>query len=194
MSVQQLSDAVERLGMIIQRPVLSNLENGRRDTVSIAEWLVLAAALQVPPLLLLFPVGRVDVVEPLPGVEVSPWAAVNWAEHGRLTGLVESDAKDALAIHEYRRHEEFERMWEQSRHEVRRLRELLAKPTEWLEQQDYHPAELWSELAERERLEERALAMLRELRRSLAGAGIELPVLSPSLARTLGEQHEGVAP
>ena len=79
MSVQQLSDAAERLGVTIQRPVLSNLENGRRNTISVAELLVLAQALNVPPLQLVFPAGYTEQVEALPGVEVEPLTAVHWA-------------------------------------------------------------------------------------------------------------------
>ena len=84
MSVRQLSEAAERLGLPVPQPVLSNLELSRRETISVAEWLLLSAALQVPPLLLLFPVGRVDLVEPAPGVEVSPLAALHWLETGGL--------------------------------------------------------------------------------------------------------------
>lgn len=78
MSVQQLSDAVSALGVPLQRPVLSNLENGRRHTVSVDEVLALAAALNVPPVLLVAPLGRTERTEVLPGVVTSPWDAARW--------------------------------------------------------------------------------------------------------------------
>lgn len=79
MSVQQLADAVTNLGLPIQRPVLSNLENGRRYTISVAELLALAAALRVPPLLLVTPIGETDQLEVLPDRHVTPLDAYRWA-------------------------------------------------------------------------------------------------------------------
>jgi hypothetical protein len=84
MSAQQLADECSRLGYPVPRSVLTNLENGRRETVSIAEWLVLSAALKVPPVLLLFPLWRGDAIEPLPGVKASPWHAVQWVIADRV--------------------------------------------------------------------------------------------------------------
>ena len=78
MSVQALSEAVEALGVTIQRPVLSNLENGRRHTISVAEWLVIAAALGIPPAQLLAPAGFEDELEVLPGVTVPTYDALLW--------------------------------------------------------------------------------------------------------------------
>src|SRR5579859_4465696 len=67
LSAQELADRCEQLGLAIPRPVLSNLENGRRESVSIAELLVLAAALGVSPILLIAPLGRKPDIEILPG-------------------------------------------------------------------------------------------------------------------------------
>ena len=67
MSVQNLADLTAELGMEIPRSVLANLEGGRRDTISVAEVLVLAAALNVSPLELIFPVGFDEQMEILPG-------------------------------------------------------------------------------------------------------------------------------
>jgi transcriptional regulator with XRE-family HTH domain len=84
--------------MPIQRSVLANLESGRRTTVNLAELLVLAAALGVPPVTLLFPAGYVRDVEVLPGVRKDPVVATDWfvgesflddasAKTGARTGL-----------------------------------------------------------------------------------------------------------
>ena len=43
-----------------------------------AELLAIAAALQIPPVLLLFGVGRVETAEILPGRHVSPFGAARW--------------------------------------------------------------------------------------------------------------------
>lgn len=78
MSAQQLADATAGLGHPIPRSVIANLESGRRDTVSVAELLVLARALRVPPLLLIFPLGKELWTEVLPGVRVGTWAGALW--------------------------------------------------------------------------------------------------------------------
>lgn len=67
MSAQQLSDRCAAIGMPIQRSVLANLESGRRTTVTIAEIIILAAALEVPALALVFPAGYEKTFEGLPG-------------------------------------------------------------------------------------------------------------------------------
>lgn len=78
LSAQQLSDRCTELGMEIPRAVISNMENGRRTSVSLAELLVLAAALDVPPASLAFPVGYDEETEALPGTPTPPYEAVRW--------------------------------------------------------------------------------------------------------------------
>lgn len=78
LSVQKLSDRCEELGMGIPRPVLTNLETGRRESVTLAELLVLAAALDVPPVLLVAPLGYQETTEILPGREMPTFDAVLW--------------------------------------------------------------------------------------------------------------------
>ncbi|MFD9813693.1 helix-turn-helix domain-containing protein [Streptomyces sp. NPDC059080] len=78
MSAQALSDRCTDLGMAVPRAVISNLENGRRTSVSVAEILVLAAALDIPPAALVFPVGYTEETEALPGANVPPFEAVRW--------------------------------------------------------------------------------------------------------------------
>jgi transcriptional regulator with XRE-family HTH domain len=78
-SAQQLADRCAELGMpSLSRTVITKLENGRREVVSTAELQVLAMALAVPAILLLFPLGRADTVEVLPGRHVDPYAAMEW--------------------------------------------------------------------------------------------------------------------
>lgn len=72
MSVQQLADRTAELGMPIPRSVLANLESGRRETVSAAEVVILAAALDIAPIELISPVGFDQQVEMLPGRMMDP--------------------------------------------------------------------------------------------------------------------------
>jgi transcriptional regulator with XRE-family HTH domain len=80
MSAQQLADRTAELGMEVPRSVLANLESGRRETVTVPEILVLAAALQVTPIELLCPVGFDEQIEILPGRIVDPLSASRWVD------------------------------------------------------------------------------------------------------------------
>jgi len=91
MSAQQLSDRTAELGMPIPRSVLANLESGRRETVSVAEIMVLAAALGVAPIELMCPVGFDKQIEILPGRMLDPMGAMHW-----FTGELKLDATDAV--------------------------------------------------------------------------------------------------
>ena len=77
-SAQQLADRCLQLGLPIARSTIANMENNRRPAVSAAELLVLGAALEVPPAELMFPIGRYETVEALPGRSVPPWDAARW--------------------------------------------------------------------------------------------------------------------
>lgn len=66
-SLQWLEQRTEALGFKVGRGAISRLENGKRESISVAEWLVLAAALDVPPALLLFPKYPYGGAEYLPG-------------------------------------------------------------------------------------------------------------------------------
>ncbi|MEU5847414.1 helix-turn-helix transcriptional regulator [Saccharopolyspora shandongensis] len=78
LSTQGLADACEQLGYPIKRQVLANLENGRREAISVPELLVLGKALGVPPALLVFPVGEALSCEPLPGQSRPLWDVLRW--------------------------------------------------------------------------------------------------------------------
>ncbi len=90
MRAQQLSDRTGELGMLIPRSVLANLESGRRETVSVAEIMVLAAALNVSPIELMCPAGFGRQAEVLPG------RLVDWPEVMRwFTGELKMDVTEA---------------------------------------------------------------------------------------------------
>jgi transcriptional regulator with XRE-family HTH domain len=57
---------------------VKNLESGRKASITIADFVVLADVLGVPPVTLLFPLGTSATMEVLPGREVSTWDALAW--------------------------------------------------------------------------------------------------------------------
>lgn len=205
MSAQELADATERLGLPIGRSVLANLENGRRPTISVAELLVLAAALRVPPIELVFPVGHVEHVEipfdlktpaglpPLVTLPVDTWSAVQWftgeqviratnSDDGRnhlITGIKQSASPIAL----YREHDAINQEWWQSKDGARKARSAADAASDD-EERD-------SALARADTLERKALDLERELtkvRQEMRRADISPPSLSRSLSHIDDEE------
>jgi transcriptional regulator with XRE-family HTH domain len=82
LSAQQLADETERLGYGISRSQIANYESGRKKSLDVAELLVIAEALQVPPLQLLFPDEPDDDIEMLPGQRTSTIHATAWFTGG----------------------------------------------------------------------------------------------------------------
>ncbi|MGW3626459.1 helix-turn-helix domain-containing protein [Streptomyces sp. NPDC000880] len=78
MSAQALADACTDLGLPIQRSVIANFESGRRTSIGVAELLVMAAALRVPPIALIFPMGHEESMRPLPQTTWDPYMAAEW--------------------------------------------------------------------------------------------------------------------
>lgn len=83
MSAQKLADLCAEIGHPIPRDVISNLENGRRATVPVTDLIVIAEALQVPALSLIFdPAVAGNEVERVPGTKCYLWeAADDFAGH-----------------------------------------------------------------------------------------------------------------
>lgn len=77
-SAKWLSERTAELGFPVSRSALSQLETGSRGSISLAEFLVLAAALEVPPALLLFPEYPDGIVEMLPGIDATSFNATEW--------------------------------------------------------------------------------------------------------------------
>lgn len=78
LTVRELSDKTQEVGQRIPATVLTNIEHGRRDYVSVSELLLIGAALNVPPVLLVAPIGRTSTIESLPDAEISPWRTRGW--------------------------------------------------------------------------------------------------------------------
>jgi transcriptional regulator with XRE-family HTH domain len=78
MTAQQLADETERLGYPMSRSQIANYESGRKRSLEIGELFVLAAALKVAPLELLFPGTPDQPVEILPDETTSTLDASTW--------------------------------------------------------------------------------------------------------------------
>jgi hypothetical protein len=77
-SAQWLADETERLGYPISRSQIANYESGRKQGLDVAELMVLAAALGLPPVALLFGGHPDDLVEVLPAQKGTSVAALAW--------------------------------------------------------------------------------------------------------------------
>lgn len=81
LSAAALSARTASLGHEIKRSVLAEMENGKRTTVTLGDVLVLARALNTPPLdLIAIDAEGPGETEILPGVTVSHWEALDWAD------------------------------------------------------------------------------------------------------------------
>lgn len=78
LSAQALADRLGEVGLSWDRYTVQNLESGRRRHLEVGEVVALAAALDLPPILLLYPLGDREEVELLPGQTVSTWDAARW--------------------------------------------------------------------------------------------------------------------
>lgn len=76
----QLAKEMAKLGYPIDRVTLSKLEAGgtRAENASLQEVLTLAAALEVPPVLLFLPIGEDSDVQVTPAVRISAEMAYGW--------------------------------------------------------------------------------------------------------------------
>lgn len=80
LTAAELATKCTEIGLPISRSKIANMEHGRarQEGISVAEVHVLAEALGVPPITLLFPVYDGGTVEALPGSELDAWAAYRW--------------------------------------------------------------------------------------------------------------------
>jgi len=99
-SAQWLADRTAELGHPISRTAISNLEVGRKGSVDVLELIVLARALGVPPLLLLYPAQSAGEVEVLPGHRASSWAAGQWFA-GRAPYVATDEKEKVVSDEDY---------------------------------------------------------------------------------------------
>ena len=77
-SAQWLSDRTEQLGLKITRQAITDLENGRRRFVTTAELVILAVALDTPPVCLVYPGPYDSSLEIIPGRRGTEFDAAQW--------------------------------------------------------------------------------------------------------------------
>src|SRR3954471_1522869 len=77
LSLSEVSARMTALGVGLSLNGLSKVELGNRE-LRLDELIALAAALDVAPVLLLFPLGRREKVELFPSIEAGTWAALKW--------------------------------------------------------------------------------------------------------------------
>ncbi|MDO0912962.1 helix-turn-helix transcriptional regulator [Streptomyces sp. DT2A-34] len=78
LTVAEAAQACAELGLAVPKTTITNLETGRRNSIDLAEFLVLAEVYKVPPISLLFPLETDTSVAVLPDREVPTWEAVAW--------------------------------------------------------------------------------------------------------------------
>lgn len=80
MTAQDLADRTAELGHPIGRATITDIDLGRRQSVTVAELLILAAALEISPVALLYEDQFADgAVEVLPGTTTTAAQAALWA-------------------------------------------------------------------------------------------------------------------
>ena len=83
LTAQQISDRTTELGHTVGRSTVNDLHKVDRPLrLTVPDWLVLAAALDMPPAALLFPELPEGTVAPLPNVQCTSAAAVRSLTHG----------------------------------------------------------------------------------------------------------------
>lgn len=77
-SAQWLADRTEELGYPISRAQIANYETGKKKNLDIAELTIIAAALDLSPMLLIYPGPYGEDVDVLPYETVSQYRATQW--------------------------------------------------------------------------------------------------------------------
>lgn len=78
MKHDELAKRLRDIGQPMQRTTLINIEQGRRKTMSVPEMFALGYVLDVPPVMLMVPLGLEAKVELLEGHWVDSWQALGW--------------------------------------------------------------------------------------------------------------------
>lgn len=85
LTARGLAEKTEQLGFKVSRSGISELENKARRSVSVAEWLILARALEVAPVVLLMPDYPDGATQYLPGHHAMGYEVADWITGQRTT-------------------------------------------------------------------------------------------------------------
>ncbi|MFI7632435.1 helix-turn-helix domain-containing protein [Microbispora rosea] len=147
MTAQALSDQCAALGLPMDRSVIAKLERGLRQSITVPELLVIAQALDVPPLRLMLPIGESQDTELLPGLVTDTAWAAKWitGESSMPLGTDGLDRDARLArigrwvkgrapVKLWRRHDELTRRWRTLAYEAGQQRNFAAMKRQQVEE------------------------------------------------------------
>ena len=181
LSADKLAQAVDAIGVPYTRAQVTNLESGRRTTVTLGEVFAFARVLEVPPVVLILPIATDEDIEVLPGVHSGPWAVLRWFLGERP--LAQRRTNGTYSLHSDH-HSDL--MWFDEQAQPIRLRrrhdELIADYWSW------RAAAADPETGER--AAERALSAARgvlAVRDEMRAAGVTVPDLREPLATVITE-------
>lgn len=183
-SLQQLADECTQLGHPTLDTALANMESGQQGSIAAHELVAIAAALKIPPVMLLFPGLAYESVEALPGVAAPAQSAAQWfsgeeplmmfedTDIGRVAAFDLDDYEEWISASEplrlIRRHQQIVHDWERKR----RLFDTTGKSE----------AETEQILSEFSLAIDDLLERLSDVRRRMREVGMTLPpVLDPIL-------------
>ena len=181
LTAQGLSDRCKALGLELGRPTIAKLEKGLRETITVGEVQVLAAALHVSPVELVFPLGEAETVEMLPGLPIGTLDAISWFT-GRAAlipgpdGLMVARAADPTDLDLYTAHRELVDWWPAGQGPV--------SSATWAASMTPEEEKRWREFVVSEQ-------RLREIRALMRGRGLTLPPLRPDMAWIDGQVGAG---
>jgi transcriptional regulator with XRE-family HTH domain len=128
LTAEQLAAAVTAAGLRYTRAQVTNLEAARRDTVTLGELLIFGHVLDVPPVVLAFPVGETAKVEVLPDHVCETWDALRWFTGERPQAAASHEQLDAwrAASESLRLHRRHQRLTAELAENQIRIHEALA--------------------------------------------------------------------
>ncbi len=196
MTVLQLADRCAELGLPLDRSVIAKLEKGIRHNISVAELIILARALRVPPTLLVFPLGHQENVEVHPGHVTNTWEVVKWFDGEQAFALADEAGwhhygpeydewhQNAATLGDYRAHEQHVNAWKNSlRRSIAQQSIANTAPGEPERELNLHASQ---QEEERMRVIE---TMLKRLRVDMRRRGLTPPPLDELLAHVDDERR-----
>jgi transcriptional regulator with XRE-family HTH domain len=140
-TTQQLSDRTAELGHRVGRSRIFDLERGDRGApLGLAELIVLAKALGVPPLELIFSLGKEPTTEILPGLWPPTWEAAKWFSGAAgfpkqmPDGTWEATAGDPTwSTRYFREQDDLKKRWRELDRRAAEARARSAREPEWAE-------------------------------------------------------------
>ncbi|EYT53522.1 helix-turn-helix domain-containing protein [Kocuria sp. UCD-OTCP] len=97
MTAQTLADRCTELGVAMKRTSIANLENERRDSVTVTDLIVIAAALDVPPVTLIYPTAQAgEPIEMVGGTTATTFDALSW--FSGTAALTPGEADEDVAL------------------------------------------------------------------------------------------------